>query len=91
MIELENLKKDANILKCENNALKIKNIILKNASLENVSLKNDNMGLKEKLKELSSNAKNEIAKNKIKKSTTSHFACHYCRKNGYILHTCPRK
>ena len=89
MIELKNLKKDANILKCENDALKIKNIILNIASHENISIKNDNMILEEKLKELSSNDKNEIVKNKIKKSTTSHFACHYCGKNEHISHTCP--
>ena len=50
MIKLENLKNDANILKCENDALKIKNVNLKNASHENIFLKNDNMLLKEKLK-----------------------------------------
>ena len=65
-------------MKCENDALKIKNVNLNNASHKNISLKNDNMILKEKLKELSSNAKNEIVKHKFKKSTTSHFACHYC-------------
>ena len=86
---MENLKKDANILKGENDALKIKNSMLKIASNENIYLKNDNMIFKEKLKELSSNTKNEIAKNKIKKSTTSHFTCHYCGKNGHISHTCP--
>ena len=63
--------------------------MLKIASNENISLKNDNMILKEKLKELSSNAKNKIMKNKIEKYTTSHFTCHYCRKNGHISHTCP--
>ena len=91
IIELENLKKDANILKCENDAIKIENATLKIASLENGSLKNDNMILKEKLKELSSNHENEIVKNKIEKSTTSHFACYYCGKNGHISHTCPIK
>ena len=88
---MENLKKDANILKCENDAIKIENATLKIASLENGSLKNDNMILKEKLKELSSNHENEIVKNKIKKSITSHFACYYCGKNGHISHTCPIK
>ena len=40
---------------------------------------------------MSSNAKNEIVKDKIKKSTTSHFACHYCEMNGHISHICPVK
>ena len=76
-------------MKCENDALKIENAILKNASHENIYLKNDNMVLKENLKELSSNAKNGIAKDKIKKSFTSHFACHYCRNNEHTSHICP--
>ena len=46
VIALENLKNDANTLKCENDALKIENIILNNASHENIFLKNDNMILK---------------------------------------------
>ena len=54
-------------------------------SHENIYLKNDNIILNKKLKELSSNAKNEITKNKLK------IACHYCGKNENISHTCPRK
>ena len=69
--------------------MKNKNGILKNASRENIYLKNDNMILKEKLKELSFNAKNEPVKDKIEKSITSHFACHYREKNGHVSHTCP--
>ena len=38
---------------------------------------------------LYSNAKNEIVKNKTKKSITSHFACHYCENNELISHKCP--
>ena len=91
MIELKFLKNDANILKCKNNALKIENVTLKNASYENVYLKNDNIILNKKLKKLSSNHENEIAKNKIEKSTTSHFTCHYCEKNGHILHMLYKK
>ena len=87
VIELENV----NILKGENDALKIENSILKITSNENTSLKNDNFVLKEKLKELSSNDKNEILKDKIEKSTISHFICNYCGKNGHISHTCSIK
>ena len=52
-------------------------------------MKSDKIVLKENLKELSSNTKNEIPKDKIEKSYMSHFACHYCGKNGHISHTCP--
>ena len=76
-------------MKCKNDVLKIESSILKISSNENIFLKNDNIVIREKLKELSSNDKNEIAKNKIKKSTTSHFVCHYWRNNGHISHTCP--
>ena len=62
-------------MKCKNDTLKIENTNLNNSSHENIFLKNDNIVLKEKLKELSSKDKNEIVK--IEKSTTSHFACHY--------------
>ena len=66
MIELKFFKNDANTLKCENDALKIKNIILNITTNENIFWRMTTWFLKEKLKELSSNAKNEIAKIKTK-------------------------